>query len=194
MQPLKILFLSCRGRPLRQGRRPGRRVRLAAQGARRPGPRRPRRHAGLRADRGGPAQPASTACAPHPVTLQVPMGGGAVPAGVLEATLPGSEVPVYFIAERHRFGDRPFFYGYRRRPVPLRLLQPGGPRPGDRRPRLAARRGPRPRLARRAGHHLAGHRRPARRPLRRPADRLHHPQPDAPGHRALGRASTTSAC
>src|SRR5262249_47371892 len=48
----------------------------------------------------------------HPATLQVPMGTGLVPAGVLEATLPNSEVPVYFIAERHRFGDRPFFYGY----------------------------------------------------------------------------------
>jgi starch synthase len=49
----------------------------------------------------------------HPVTLQVPMGTGLIPAGVLQATLPGSQVPVYFIAERHRFGDRPFFYGYR---------------------------------------------------------------------------------
>jgi starch synthase len=49
----------------------------------------------------------------HPVTLRVPMGYETVPAGVLEATLPGSSVPIYFIAERHRFGDRPFFYGYR---------------------------------------------------------------------------------
>jgi starch synthase len=49
---------------------------------------------------------------PHPVTLNVPMGCGLVPAGVFEAALPGSAVPVYFIAERHRFGDRPFFYGY----------------------------------------------------------------------------------
>jgi starch synthase len=48
----------------------------------------------------------------HPVTLQVPMGTGAVSAGTLEAKLPGSKVPVYFVAERHRFGDRPFFYGY----------------------------------------------------------------------------------
>src|SRR5436853_5000476 len=32
-----------------------------------------------------------------PVTLHVPMGTGKVPAGVLEATLPGSSVPVYFI-------------------------------------------------------------------------------------------------
>jgi starch synthase len=49
---------------------------------------------------------------PHPVTLQVPMGCAKVPAGALETTLPGSSVPVYFIAERHQFGDRPFFYGY----------------------------------------------------------------------------------
>ena len=48
----------------------------------------------------------------HPVTLQVPLGTETVPAGVLQATLPGSAVPIYFIAERHRFGERPFFYGY----------------------------------------------------------------------------------
>ncbi len=48
----------------------------------------------------------------HPTTLQVPMGTEAVAAGVLEAVLPGSEVPIYFIAEWHRFGGRPFFYGY----------------------------------------------------------------------------------
>src|SRR5205807_5102992 len=34
----------------------------------------------------------------HPLTLQVPMGGGTIPAGVLEATLPGSNVPIYFVA------------------------------------------------------------------------------------------------
>jgi starch synthase len=50
---------------------------------------------------------------PHPIRLQVPLGTGTVPAGVLEAAIPGSAVPVYFIAERERFGDRPFFYGYR---------------------------------------------------------------------------------
>jgi starch synthase len=48
----------------------------------------------------------------NPLTLQVPMGTEIISAGVLEATLPGSSVPVYFIAERHRFGDRAFFYGY----------------------------------------------------------------------------------
>jgi starch synthase len=50
---------------------------------------------------------------PHPVTLQVPLGTGKVAAGVLEAKLPGSEVPVYFVAERHQFGDRPYYYGYK---------------------------------------------------------------------------------
>jgi starch synthase len=49
---------------------------------------------------------------PHPVTLRVPMGSGPEPAGVLETVLPVSAVPVYFIAEWHRFGGRPFFYGY----------------------------------------------------------------------------------
>jgi starch synthase len=48
----------------------------------------------------------------RPLTLRVPLGRGTVPAGVLEATLPGSGVPIYFIAEQHRFGNRPFFYGY----------------------------------------------------------------------------------
>jgi starch synthase len=49
----------------------------------------------------------------HPVTLQVPLGYQKTPAGVFEARLPGSNVPVYFIAERHYFGDRAFFYGYK---------------------------------------------------------------------------------
>src|SRR5262249_57082016 len=31
---------------------------------------------------------------PHPVTLRVPLGHGILPAGVLQATLPGSAVPV----------------------------------------------------------------------------------------------------
>jgi starch synthase len=47
----------------------------------------------------------------QPLTLRVPMGTGVVPAGVLESRLPGSDVPVYFIAERQRF-DRAEIYGY----------------------------------------------------------------------------------
>jgi starch synthase len=50
---------------------------------------------------------------PHPLLLQVPMRNGTIAAGVLESTLPGSDVPVFFVAERQRFGDRPFFYGYK---------------------------------------------------------------------------------
>src|SRR5204862_5960167 len=48
----------------------------------------------------------------HEMTLQVPMGTETIPAGVLVANLPGSLVPIFFIAEGHRFGNRPFFYGY----------------------------------------------------------------------------------
>lgn len=47
----------------------------------------------------------------HPLTLNVPLGGRTLPAGVLEAVLPGSSVPIYFIAEGNLF-RRPFFYGY----------------------------------------------------------------------------------
>src|SRR6185503_18354238 len=47
---------------------------------------------------------------PRPGGLQVPMGVGSIPAGVLEGKLPASEVPVYFIAERYLL-DRPQIYG-----------------------------------------------------------------------------------
>jgi starch synthase len=46
-----------------------------------------------------------------PLVLQVPMGFGPIQAGVFESTLPGSDVPVYFIAERTLL-DRPSLYGY----------------------------------------------------------------------------------
>ena len=46
-----------------------------------------------------------------PTLLRVPVGGSLLPAGVLHTTLPGSDVPVYFIAERHLF-NRPEIYGY----------------------------------------------------------------------------------
>jgi starch synthase len=46
-----------------------------------------------------------------PTLLRVPVGGGLVPAGVLRTTIPGSEVPIYFIGERHLF-NRPEIYGY----------------------------------------------------------------------------------
>lgn len=46
-----------------------------------------------------------------PGVLQVPTGSGVLPAGAFEGQLPGSDVPVYFIAERQLFG-RPNIYGY----------------------------------------------------------------------------------
>ena len=53
----------------------------------------------------------SQGIAPLTGQLTVPTGDGPLLAGVLRGTLPGSEVPVYFIAERHLF-DRPNIYGY----------------------------------------------------------------------------------
>jgi starch synthase len=46
-----------------------------------------------------------------PGPLLVPVRGGPLPAGVYEGRLPGSDVPVYFIAERSLF-DRAELYGY----------------------------------------------------------------------------------
>jgi starch synthase len=46
-----------------------------------------------------------------PITLRVPVGGALVDAGVFHTTIPGSPVPIDFIAERHLF-DRPRIYGY----------------------------------------------------------------------------------
>ncbi len=48
---------------------------------------------------------------PLPDGMLVPTGVGAIPAGVFEGQLPGSDVPVYFIAEGNLFG-RPQIYGY----------------------------------------------------------------------------------
>jgi starch synthase len=49
----------------------------------------------------------------HPLTLRVPMGNQLIPAGVLGATLPGSDVCVSCIAERELFGERWDIYGYK---------------------------------------------------------------------------------
>ncbi len=128
----------------------------------------------------------------HPACLRVPMGREAIPAGVLEATLPGSTVPVHFIAERKVFGDRPFFYGYPDDPYRFAFFS-----------RAAldltiAAQGWRPdvlhahRLAHRPGNRLAGHGRAVRPALFRLADGVHHPQSDAPGPGA-GTSSTISA-
>ena len=48
---------------------------------------------------------------PIPVRLDVPVSYGDVPAGVFQGHLPGSDVPVYFIAEWRLF-NRPKLYGY----------------------------------------------------------------------------------
>jgi starch synthase len=48
---------------------------------------------------------------PSPLLLRVPVGSGIVQAGVFETTLPGSTVPIFFVAERNLF-DRPQLYGY----------------------------------------------------------------------------------
>lgn len=45
----------------------------------------------------------------HP--FRVPTGAGAIEAGVFAGTLPGSDVPVYFIAEQYLF-NRDTLYGY----------------------------------------------------------------------------------
>src|SRR5262245_18822524 len=49
--------------------------------------------------------------APVPGGVLVPLGGGALPAGLLETRLPGSAVPVFLVAERSLF-DRASIYGY----------------------------------------------------------------------------------
>lgn len=46
-----------------------------------------------------------------PGQLQVPTGAGVFPAGAFRGVLPGTDVPVYFIAEWNLFG-RPSIYGY----------------------------------------------------------------------------------
>ena len=46
-----------------------------------------------------------------PLQLNVPTGSGVINAGAFEGRLPGSDVPVYFIAEYGLFA-RPNIYGY----------------------------------------------------------------------------------
>jgi starch synthase len=46
-----------------------------------------------------------------PGQLYVPIGGGTIQAGAFEGRLPGSDVPIYFIAERDLL-NRPNVYGY----------------------------------------------------------------------------------
>jgi starch synthase len=46
-----------------------------------------------------------------PLQLNVPTGSGVISAGAFEGKLPGSDVPIYFIAESNLF-NRPTIYGY----------------------------------------------------------------------------------
>jgi starch synthase len=48
---------------------------------------------------------------PMDVQLDVPIRDGAIPAGIFRGNLPGSEVPIYFVAQQHLF-NRPNIYGY----------------------------------------------------------------------------------
>ncbi len=48
---------------------------------------------------------------PVPGQLNVPTGVGNIPCGLFQGTLPGSQVPIYFIAEWHLF-KRDNIYGY----------------------------------------------------------------------------------
>jgi len=59
--------------------------------------------AGVRAGRNG--------LTATPIQLNVPMGTGPLPAGVFEGVLPGSDAPIYFIAEWNLY-NRPEVYGY----------------------------------------------------------------------------------
>ena len=127
---------------------------------------------------------------PSPILLRVPVGGGLVDAGVFETTLPGSTVPIFFIAERNLF-DAAADLRLRRRPVPVCVLQPRRARSGGRAPRAGGptsstrttgtprrrSRGWRPRSSRSA--------------LSRPAHGVHHPQPAAQGHGSTKRAGVS---
>jgi starch synthase len=53
---------------------------------------------------------------PVPVELKVPFNGTTLTAGIFRGTVPGSDVPAYFIARKELF-DRPGIYGYWDDPV-----------------------------------------------------------------------------
>ena len=48
---------------------------------------------------------------PVSTPFRVPTGAGNIQTGIFEGTLPGSDVPIYFIAEQYLF-NRPQIYGY----------------------------------------------------------------------------------
>jgi starch synthase len=57
----------------------------------------------------------------EPWTFHVPTGAGLVPSGIFTGQLPGSDVPVYFVAEKNLF-DRPNIYGYNDDPTRFAFL------------------------------------------------------------------------
>ena len=93
-------------------------------------------------------------------TINVPVHGSMIPARLLEGRLPGSTVPVWFIAEQ-KLSRAPAHLCLRRRRLSLRVLLARCAR-GHGRPRLAARRLARPRLAYRTCGRVAGDHGPKR--------------------------------
>ena len=193
VQPLKILFLSAEVAPFAKAGGLADVCGSLPKALGRPGTRGPRRHAGLQpVEAALPGRAAGHPCAPrHAPGADGDRGGAGGRAGGDAARQRGAGLLHRRVAPLRRPA---VLLRLRRRRLSLRLLQPGGARPDHRRPRLASRRGPRPRLAHGPGRHLAGHRRPVRRALRRPADGLHHPQPACTRARRPGTSSITSAC
>ena len=137
-----------RSRSLRQGRRSRRCGRLAAQGARRPGPRGARGDAGLR--RGGGSVPRRPARhSPAPGHAPGAHGQGAHPGRSFRGDAARQQRAGLLHRRTGAFREPAVLLRLRGRRLSLCLLRPGGARPGHRGPGLAARRGPRPRLARR---------------------------------------------
>ena len=167
---------------VRQDRRPRRRGRLAAEGARRARPRRPRRHprvlvhraGGARAARRDPAGPGEPSRAHRRRVAAGRDVRGEAPRQRRARLLHRGAQPVRSARRLRLLG----------RPVPVRVLQPCRARSARGRARLAPRRRPRPRLARGVVDPVARDRRAARRPLPRHPVGLHDPQPAAPGARA----------
>ena len=124
--------------------------------------------------------------------MLVPTGVGAIPAGVFEGQLPGSDVPVYFIAEGNLFG-RPQIYGYGDDVYRFAFFSRAAMefiRAIDWRPDIVNAHdwhaAPAITWLSTAGNSLDW--------FRNIPIGLHHPQPDASGQDQLGHVSTISHC